>query len=59
MKWRKKTESNVGALRIRKFKRFLNSISHENSEFFEVETRFQTGGGVFENGPPFFLKNSE
>jgi len=36
-------------------KRFLNLISHENSEFFEAKTRFQTGGVSFENGPPFFL----
>jgi len=36
-------------------KRFLNLISHENSELFEAKTGFQTVGVGFENGPPFFL----
>ena len=36
-------------------KRFLNLISHENSEFFEVKTGVQTGSVGFENAPPFFL----
>ena len=41
-------------LRIRKLQRFLNLISLENSEFFEVEARFQTEDVGFENGPPVF-----
>ena len=40
-------------------KRFLNLISHENSELFEVKTGVQTDGVGFENGPPFFLPSSE
>ena len=46
-------------LRIRKLKRFLNLISHENSEFFKAKTRFQTGGVGFENGPPFYFKKTQ
>ena len=38
-----------------KLKRFLNFISLENSEFFEVKTGFQTEGVRKKRSPPFFL----
>ena len=36
-------------------KRFLNSFHSPDSEFSEVKTGLQTGGGGLKNSPPFFL----
>ncbi len=43
----------------RRVKRFLNSFHSPNSEFFEVKTQFQTGGGVSKSGPPFFCPDGQ
>ena len=46
------------ALKIRKLKRFLNSLHSPNSEFSEAKTGFQAGGVGLENGPPFLCSKA-